>query len=65
MTDTTHYKLDISDINSETYPFTKSQSELISVDMITHPYSTEGFNNYMAYNQYTQETSKNAKSFCW
>jgi len=61
MTDNTHYKLDISDINSNIYPFTKIQAELISTDAITYPYGTEGFNEYLANHQYSVETSKNAK----
>lgn len=62
MTSNTGYKLDIDNIKSDIYPFTKSTTELISTDMIAFPSTTETYQNWFQSNFATQETSKNAKN---
>ena len=59
LSNNTYFKLDLGNLKNKYYKFTKSFSELTTVDTRNFPYSTSAYNNWLENNQVSLQTARN------
>ena len=59
LSNNTYFKLDLGNLKNEHYKFTKTFSELTTVDTRNFSYSTSAYNNWLENNQVSLQTARN------